>query len=109
MPLALNAMHSPHSIQAVAPNMSDAHFSSKVAQPAAHNMASATDLISADIEILLTQSPYRELRKMNVIVTEHEIELRGEVSTFYLKQVAQEIARKVAADRLIRNLLQVGK
>lgn len=108
MALTLNAIHSQPSITAVAPQMSDAHFSSNIEGPVAHELANATDRISAEVEFLLTQSPYRELRKMEVSVSKDEIELRGTVSSFYLKQVAQELARKVASDRHIRNLLQVG-
>ena len=108
MALTLNAINSQPTITAVAPPMADAHFSSNIDSPIAHNLANAADQISAEFELLLTQSPYRELRKMQVIVTNQQIELRGTVSSFYLKQVAQEIARKVASDRRIRNLLQVG-
>lgn len=108
MALTLNAIHGQPSITAVATKMADAHFSSNIDSPDAHDLANATDRISAEVEFLLAQSPYRELRKMKVTVSKDEIELRGTVSSFYLKQVAQEIARKVASDKHIRNLLQVG-
>lgn len=108
MALALNAIHSQPTITSVATQMSNAHFSSNIDNPDAHDLANATDRISAEVEILLTQSPYRELRRMEVTVSKDEIELRGTVSSFYLKQVAQEIARKVASHRHIKNLLQVG-
>ena len=108
MALTLNAIHSQPTINAVATPMADANFSSNIDSPVAHDLDNAADRISAEVEFLLTQSPYRELRKMKVTVSKDEIELRGTVSSFYLKQVAQEIARKVASDRHIRNLLQVG-
>lgn len=46
MALTLNAIHSQPSITAVAPQMSDAHFSSNIEGPVAHELANATDRIS---------------------------------------------------------------
>ena len=108
MALTLNAIHSESTITAVASPMSDARFSSNIDSLPAHDLANPADRIVAEVEFLLSQSPYRELRKMDVTVSKDVIELRGTVSSFYLKQVAQEIARKVASDRQIRNFLQVG-
>ena len=47
---------------------------------------------------VLTTSPLPELRRLVVAVTESEIVITGRVSTYYLKQLAQESLTKFLAD-----------
>jgi osmotically-inducible protein OsmY len=49
----------------------------------------------------------QSLRKIHVTVDNHRVTLSGTVSSFYLKQIAQEAARHVCPDRKVYNELDV--
>lgn len=53
------------------------------------------------------RSPYRHLHRMACQLEDGELVLRGIVSTYYLKQLAQEVARKVAGGWPLRNDIEV--
>src|SRR5688572_9874443 len=54
-----------------------------------------TDSIAETVQSRLQMSPYRSLQRLRCDYYEGVLALRGEVPTFFLKQVAQTIARKV--------------
>jgi osmotically-inducible protein OsmY len=56
----------------------------------------------------LLANGHPELRQLSVIETEFEVELAGRVSSYYLKQVAQEAAREAIAGRRLNNRVVVG-
>lgn len=66
--------------------------------------ASRVDSVS---EALLANG-HPELRQLTVIESEFEVELAGRVSSYYLKQVAQETAREAIAGRRLVNRVVVG-
>lgn len=55
----------------------------------------------------LTTSRYLTLRRISCRQDADALELRGQVPSFYLKQLAQEVVRKVAQGKRIVNLLEV--
>lgn len=57
---------------------------------------------------VLSESPLPELRRLVVTVTDGEVVLSGRVSSYYLKQVAQETVRFAASDRKLVNRVQVA-
>jgi hypothetical protein len=56
---------------------------------------------------LLQSCPFHELRRLTVTETDAEVVLTGAVRTYYLKQIAQEVARPGLAGRRLRNRLAV--
>lgn len=66
-------------------------------------------LASVRPETILSSSPMPELRR--IVVEEHEdrIILTGRVSSFYLKQMAQESLRAVTSGRRLVNRLVVSQ
>jgi hypothetical protein len=52
---------------------------------------------------LLRESPVNDLRRLEVTETESEIVVSGIVSSYYLKQMAQETVRPALAGRKLRN------
>ena len=56
----------------------------------------------------LHASPYHVLRDVQCELRDDSLVLRGHVSSFYLKQLAQEMVRKVDGVRGVVNTLEVG-
>ncbi|MEO8269805.1 MAG: BON domain-containing protein [Aureliella sp.] len=55
----------------------------------------------------LCDSPYSELKRAKCETHDDTIVLRGQVSSYYLKQMAQSLVARVAPAARIRNQLQV--
>jgi hypothetical protein len=55
----------------------------------------------------LRQSPIPALRRLLVEETEEAVTLRGEVTSYYLKQLAQETIMSVLGSRELTNLVKV--
>jgi hypothetical protein len=55
----------------------------------------------------LGAGPFKELRELDVTETETDIVLAGVVRSYYLKQMAQELARPAQRGRRLRNRLIV--
>jgi hypothetical protein len=55
----------------------------------------------------LTTARHRHLKRVSCRGDADSLVLRGEVPSFYLKQLAQEVVRGVASGRRIVNLLEV--
>jgi osmotically-inducible protein OsmY len=55
----------------------------------------------------LTTSTLRQLRKLVVTATDHEVVITGQVSSYYLKQLAQEAVRPTLGDRRLVNQVEV--
>lgn len=69
----------------------------------------ATELLPIQsVEAVLAASPQPELRRLVVIETDDEVRLIGKVSSFYLKQLAQESIRPALGGRKLRNLVDVA-
>ncbi|TWU46136.1 BON domain protein [Rubripirellula tenax] len=56
----------------------------------------------------LKTSGYRELTHVHVLVEDGTVVLRGNVATYYIKQLAQETIRPIAIGMKIKNELTVN-
>jgi hypothetical protein len=56
---------------------------------------------------LLRESPVNDLRRLEVVESESEIVITGIVTSYYLKQMAQETVRPALAGRKLRNRVLV--
>jgi hypothetical protein len=61
------------------------------------------------IRNILRNSPLPDLRLIQVQETAEEIILEGEVSSFYLKQLAQESIRTALGEKRLRNRVTVSR
>jgi hypothetical protein len=66
-------------------------------------------LAPADISGLLSSSTNPELRRLSVRETDDEIRITGSVSSFYLKQMAQESIRPAIEGRRLVNKVEVRR
>jgi osmotically-inducible protein OsmY len=57
----------------------------------------------------LRQSPIPALRRLQVEETDHQVVLSGAVSSYYLKQLAQETIMPILDGRELHNQLTVSK
>lgn len=71
-------------------------------------MTACTELPAAPSEVL-TASPLPQLRRLVVTETDHEVVITGRVSSYYLKQLAQEALRPALGDRRLLNQVEVCK
>jgi hypothetical protein len=60
------------------------------------------------VSTVLCQSPYLELRRIHCELREGMAILHGKVSNFYLKQLAQELVKKVDDVELVVNRVDVA-
>ena len=58
---------------------------------------------------LLSGSPIPELRRLVVTENDQEVVISGQVSSFYIKQMAQEAVRTAMAGRQLQNRVVVGR
>jgi len=56
---------------------------------------------------ILRQSPIPELRRLSVEETGDEVVLRGQVTSYYVKQLAQEALRTHLDGRALHNMITV--
>ncbi len=63
--------------------------------------------VEASVRVCLSQSPYSELRGLNGDFHEGILTLRGRVSSFYMKQVAQTLVKRVDGVERIVNRVEV--
>jgi hypothetical protein len=56
---------------------------------------------------VLTTSPLPQLRRLIVTVNDIEIVITGKVSSYYMKQLAQEALRPTVGDRRLHNRVEV--
>ena len=70
----------------------------------------STELLSPPLAgSALLKSSNPELRRVRIQESDDLIVIRGTVSSYYFKQLAQESLRSVAEDRRIVNLLEVRR
>jgi hypothetical protein len=56
----------------------------------------------------LTSSPLGQLRRLIVIADDQQVVITGTVSSYYLKQMAQETVRPLVAGRQLLNHVEVA-
>lgn len=62
---------------------------------------------SAEPAEMLTASPLPQLRRLVVTATDHEVVITGRVSSYYMKQLAQEALRPALGARRLLNQVEV--
>jgi hypothetical protein len=67
----------------------------------------ASVVLRSRADQVLRQSPIPALRNLSVNETDRDIVLSGSVSSYYLKQLAQETIMPVLGSRELHNRLQV--
>lgn len=60
-------------------------------------------------EHMLSSSPIPELRRLIVVSSDDEVVITGRVSSYYLKQMAQEAIRTSMRGRQLRNQVVVTR
>jgi len=68
---------------------------------------SATPLFN-QIRVALIASPYFSSHEVQVETSDGHVRLQGTVGTFYQKQMAQELVRRVDGVEIVENKLQVN-
>lgn len=68
----------------------------------------ANDLLSERVSSALAASPHVPGGKLRVETADGAVRLHGKVSTFFEKQMAQELVRRLDGVDRIENLLQVS-
>ena len=63
--------------------------------------------IARQIRVELRRANYAAMRRVEANVDGNTLNLSGQVLSYYMKQLAQEIARKVNPNLTIRNRLEV--
>jgi BON domain len=77
-------------------------------EPATHSQSlTPCELVQAIARASLLGSPYREVQKLHCTLSNGVILLRGQVSTFYMKQVAQSLLMKIEGVSRIVNSVHV--
>jgi hypothetical protein len=55
----------------------------------------------------LTSSPLGQLRRLVVVADDNQVVITGQVSSYYLKQMAQETVRPLVGQRTLLNNVEV--
>ncbi len=64
-------------------------------------------IMTSELIDALTSSPLGQLRRVRVTENESEVVLTGQVSSYYLKQMAQETVRNAVGVRRLLNRIEV--
>lgn len=72
------------------------------------NQPASTDLSLADrVRICIHRMGYPQLKTVDCQCEGDEILLKGQIDSFYMKQVAQEVATKTPGVRAVHNEIEV--
>jgi hypothetical protein len=64
-------------------------------------------VLSPEPADVMTSSPLGQLRRLVVIADAYQVIITGQVSSYYLKQMAQETVRPLLGDRTLHNNVEV--
>ena len=67
----------------------------------------ACPVLSTEPAEVLTASPLPQLRRLVVTTTDHEVVITGRVTSYYMKQLAQEALRPAVGSRRLLNQVEV--
>ncbi len=70
-------------------------------------MSATTELLPPEPCDALTASPLPQLRQLVVTVLDGEVVISGRVTSYYMKQLAQETVRPSLGIRRLRNQVEV--
>jgi hypothetical protein len=65
------------------------------------------EAVESVLHRMLSQSSYRALHEVRCDYSQGVLTLHGRVPSYYLKQLAQEMAKRVAHGKVINNLIRV--
>lgn len=68
---------------------------------------SEDDTLQQTAQRLLRTSPFHALHALDVVLEDHALRLRGQVMSYFHKQIAQETIRSVAPGGVVENDLEV--
>jgi osmotically-inducible protein OsmY len=71
-------------------------------------LTAPTSSLLAQVQGALSSSPYVNLHSFHVEASGGTVRLHGQVGTFFQKQMAQELVRRLDGVERIENLLQVN-
>lgn len=67
-----------------------------------------TDSLQQQLRESFEQIGYPQLQAIECSVEDDTVRLTGQLDSFYLKQVAQSVAMKVAGQHFVQNLIEVS-
>jgi osmotically-inducible protein OsmY len=71
--------------------------------------ATLTDTpLAEQVQFVLNRSPYIPARKLRVEAADGQVRIEGTVSSFFQKQMAQEVVRRMDGVERVVNQLQVS-
>ncbi|MEM1303837.1 MAG: BON domain-containing protein [Planctomycetota bacterium] len=76
--------------------------------PTATAAPAPTDALADRVHTALESSPHLSVRSMRIEAEHGHIRLAGDVGSFFEKQIAQEVVRRVDGVDRVENLLQVN-
>lgn len=68
---------------------------------------SEEEALQQTAQMLLRSSPFQELHTLDVILEDHALRVRGQVISYFHKQIAQETVRSAAPGVLVENEVEV--
>lgn len=71
-------------------------------------LATPVDSLQARVADALTKSPYTPGDRFRVEAADGAVRLHGKVTTFFEKQMAQEVVRRLDGVQQVENLLEVS-
>lgn len=75
--------------------------------PEAPTRRKVKETVESEADARLQQAPYRELHTVACSFDQGVLTLKGRVSTYYMKQLAQTVVRELDGVRSIHNRVQV--
>ena len=89
--------------------MSENHGRTRLLQPQEQEpgLSNETPVVQTEAQARLRKSGYRELHLVSCEFHEGVLTLRGRVSSYYLKQLAQELIRRLDGAEEVNNRLEV--
>jgi hypothetical protein len=79
----------------------------EIQAPPASEPKAKSEVVESAIHRMLGQSSYRALHRVRCEYSQGVLTLHGQVPSYYLKQLAQEMAKRIAHGKVINNLLRV--
>jgi hypothetical protein len=75
--------------------------------PKSESSTECEQSLLAEVVAVLRDSPYFELSRLDCRVSDGRVEMRGILSSYFLKQMAQEAVLGLNAAKEVQNLVQV--
>ena len=73
-----------------------------------NDQPTSSDLLEQQLQESFEQLGYPQLQAIKCTVEGENVKLTGQLDSFYLKQVVQSVAVKIAGPHFIQNLIEVN-